>query len=292
MSLLFSIIVPTYDRPAALRDCLEALASQTTEVPFEVIVVDDGGSVDLSAVVGQFRTRLNLVMLTCVNGGPGRARNLGARRATGSRLIFLDDDCCPKPEWLERWMLAHQREPQAVIGGCTVNTLQTNPYASASQLLIDYLYDYYGSLRSPGRFFTSNNLGVPRSCFFQVGEFDAGFRQAAGEDREFCQRWSWSGRPLIYDPSIVVGHAHPLCFRRYLNQHFRYGKAARRCWKLRRQQMGGRFVIEPPAFYFKLLAYPVTRHGLSLRALKLTLLFMLAQGSNLLGYFREARSAP
>ena len=284
--MLFSVIVPTYNRPEGLEDCLDGLASLPTEVPFEVIVVDDGGRVDLSLLVERYQSRLQLILLSCVHGGPAQARNVGAHRASGSYLIFLDDDCRPEPEWLERWRLAHERNPGAVIGGRTVNTLRANPYASASQLLIDYLYEYYGTSGSSGRFFTSNNFGAPRRPFFQVGGFDTGFRCAAGEDREFCQRWSSSGWPLIYDPSIIVGHAHSLNLGGYLMQHFRYGKAARRYWKLRGQRMGEALVVEPLAFYLRLLAYPVARYGLCRWALKLSLLFLLAQAANLVGYVR------
>ena len=52
-----------------------------------------------------------------------------------------------------------------MIGGRTVNALPGNPYSTASQLLIDYLYSYYNADSGQARFFTSNNLAVAAERF-------------------------------------------------------------------------------------------------------------------------------
>ena len=44
MSLTFSVIIPTYERPAELSRCLAALCELSySREQFEVIVVNDGG---------------------------------------------------------------------------------------------------------------------------------------------------------------------------------------------------------------------------------------------------------
>ena len=65
------------------------------------------------------------------------------------------------------------------MGGRTVNALDENPYASATQLLVDYLSEW---TRASGRvaFFASNNLAVPTALFRARGGFDTGFPLAAG----------------------------------------------------------------------------------------------------------------
>ena len=66
-----SIVVPTYDRPAALRSCLESLAGlEYARERYEVIVVDDGGRSTLDPVVDLLRPRMNLELVTQARSGP------------------------------------------------------------------------------------------------------------------------------------------------------------------------------------------------------------------------------
>jgi glycosyltransferase involved in cell wall biosynthesis len=68
---LFSIIIPTYSRPAELANCLEALARQRLAADsFEVVVVDDGSPVPPNAVVRRFSDRLDISLLVANHGGP------------------------------------------------------------------------------------------------------------------------------------------------------------------------------------------------------------------------------
>src|SRR5262245_19683629 len=101
--LLVSVVIPTYNRPSQLTQCLEGLSALTyPHTGFEVIIVDDGSPTDLTTVIARFRDRLDLTLLRQPRGGPGAARNAGAAVARGGILAFLDDDCCPAKDWLLR----------------------------------------------------------------------------------------------------------------------------------------------------------------------------------------------
>lgn len=84
-----SVVIPTYLRDGMLKECLDSLATQTLPL-HEVIVVDDGGSGSAREVVAQFGPRFRYLWQP--NGGNQRARNFGARAATGEWIGFLDDD--------------------------------------------------------------------------------------------------------------------------------------------------------------------------------------------------------
>src|ERR1700692_4042424 len=100
-SIVFSVIVPTFNRPALLGGCISALALQNyPRHAYEVIVADDGGSYDLEALVRPFAGEMNVRFVRQKNRGPATARNLGAEAATGRFLAFTDDDCQPAPAWL------------------------------------------------------------------------------------------------------------------------------------------------------------------------------------------------
>lgn len=281
--LLLSVVVPTFKRPERLRSLLRAVTAQVGDVAYEVIVVDDGGG-GIQDVVAEFRERLPLVVLTQTNSGPGRARNLGAGEARGTRLVFIDDDCVPEPDWLEQISTAHREAPDAAIGGTTVNLLTENPFSSASQILVDFLYLYFQ--REEGRndsFLTTNNASVPRDGFWRSGGFDVGFERAAGEDREFFDRWRFQGREIVFRPAIVIGHSHWMELWSFAVQHFRYGEAARRFWLLKWDREGRR--KQPKTRFFReLLLYPLRRHGFGSQAVVLSLLLVLSQISNAAGY--------
>ena len=283
----FSIVIPTYNRPAQLAVCLQACAR--LEYPrdrFEVIAVDDGGTTQLEAVVAPFQGVFTLKLLRQENAGPAAARNRGASEARGEFLAFTDDDCSPAPKWLQALAAQFVASPDCAVGGQTLNALTHNPYSTASQLLISYLFSYYNAVPHAARFFPSNNLAFSTKQFRAIGGFDVTYPRAAAEDRELCDRWLHHGYRMIYDTEAVVYHAHDLMFRTFLRQHFHYGRGAFCFHEVRARRGQHRVKVEPPAFYFNMLCYPIVSAP-GVKAPLLTLLFVVTQIANALGFFWE-----
>lgn len=253
---------------------------------FEVIVSDDGSPTSLASVVAPFHDRLRLTLITHPKTGPAAARNRGAACAQGRYLAFLDDDCVPAPDWLSALASRFAQCPEYLIGGRVVNALPANPFATASQQLISYLCEYYGSRPAHAPFFTSNNMAVHAGRFREIGGFDVRFPRAAGEDRELCDRWNASGLRVRYLPEAVVYHSHALTLRRFCHQHFNYGRAALRFHQLRAQRDKRGLRPEPLAFYLRMLQYPFTQ-GAGARAWVHTALLCLSQAANAAGALRE-----
>lgn len=274
----FSIVVPTYRRPAILARCLEALAR--LDYPhdrFEAIVVDDGGG-----EIEPPPASMDFALLTQTHAGPATARNTGAARARGEFLAFTDDDCRPDPGWLRAMAARIAGAPDHAIGGRTLNALPDNPYSTATQLLLDYFSGWHAS-HGASAFFASNNLVVPAELFRARGGFDASFRRAAGEDREFCHRWGRSGGRFTYAAEAVVRHEHHLGLRSFWRQHFTYGRGALRFHRMVAAQ--GPPPRTPPSFYLGLVASPLTSRAR--RPLVLVMLLLLAQVATASGYWRE-----
>ena len=287
----FSIIVPTYRRPAQLAACLEAMTHLDYPANrFEVIVVDDGSDAPPEATMTTVRDRLDATLLIAPHRGPAAARNAGAARAKGDVLAFTDDDCAPTTIWLQAFADRLGPSRDCAVGGRTVNALSENLYSTASQLLIDYLYAYYNAETAQARFFTSNNLAVPADGFREVGGFDVTFPLPAAEDREFCDRWVNRGHRLVYAPDAVIRHAHSLTMRRFWRQHFDYGRGAFHFHQIRTVRSHHRMRVEPAAFYTGLLRHPLSRaprrHALALLALT-----VLSQIANATGFLAEKRAA-
>ncbi len=279
-----SIVVPTYRRPGRLRDCLESLSR--LEYPrdrFEVIVVDDGGGVPLAPVIDAFRDRLDLTMVAQPRSGPAGARNAGVARARGEVLVFTDDDCRPRPDWLRRLAARHSARPDEAVGGRTVNALPDNPYSAVAQLVIDVGYRQSNSGPDTARFFATNNLAVPAAGFREVGGFDPAFRTS--EDRDFCSRWVASGLRMSFEPDAVVEHAHPLALGSFSRLHFEYGRGAFRYHRGERQRANRRVAIEP-SYYAELARYPF-RHERGGRAAGVAGLLLVWHLANTAGFLFE-----
>ena len=282
-----SVVIPTYARACQLSVCLSMLAAQ--DYPrdrFEVLVVDDGSPTSPEAGVAAFRDQLRIRVLSQLHAGPAAARNYGAAHAKGAFLAFTDDDCAPAPGWLQSLATSFISFPDCALGGRTVNGLVDNPYSTASQLVVDYLYAHWNADPARATFFASNNFAIPVHCFQAVGGFDTSWTRAAGEDRDLCDRLISRGYRLIYAPDALVYHAHPLTWRTFWRQHFNYGRGAYRLHQLRARRDPGRIRVEPLAFYLRMLGYPLARTQGG-KAAVLAGLLAVAQAANAVGFFRE-----
>jgi GT2 family glycosyltransferase len=292
-----SVIVPTRNRQRELQRSLRALSAQTyPRDRFEVIVVDDGSDSSLALPIAPFHESLRVRLIEQKNAGPARARNTGAEQAAGALLAFTDDDCEPQPEWLTALNERFHQRPDDAIGGETVNGLPENVYSTASQLLVDYLYGYYARPTAQGvggepatrPFFTSNNFAVSAALFRRVGGFDESFPLAAGEDREFCDRWQECGYGLLRAPEAHIRHLHALSFATFWRQHVGYGRGAFHLRSARAKRGAPPVGIEPLSFYGRLLTYPL-RATRPPRAWLLMALLGVSQVANALGYALEMR---
>jgi glycosyltransferase involved in cell wall biosynthesis len=220
-----SVIVPTYERPGLLGECLTAIAAlDYPRDSLEVIVVDDGGNSPLQPVVDRFRDATAVTLLGQARAGPAAARNTGAAAAGGEFLAFVDDDVVLDRGWTRAILRQALANPGTAVGGRTISLLAANPYAATSERIIELAYEHYNSGPAGPRFFAANNMAVPTAGFRAIGGFNPRFR--VSEDRDFCDRWLESGRPLAYAPDAVAGHAPPLSLRSFLHQQFGYGRGA------------------------------------------------------------------
>ena len=247
-SPFISVVIATYSRPERLSTCLEAFSRLDYPADLlEIIVVDDGSPMSLQAAMASYSGKASLAMLRQSNAGAAAARNAGAKAAKGQYLAITDDDCLPASDWLRQFAKQLESLPDHALGGQIVNSLTTNACAAASQLLIDYLYDYYQG--KEGRFFASNNMIVPAKRFEAIGGFDSSFPGAAAEDRDFFRRWLTAGFQMAYCANAVIFHAHEMNFYGFLRQHFRYGRGAFHYHSLKSASNNCKIRLEPAKFY-------------------------------------------
>ena len=235
----FSVIITTFNRPAQLARCLASLARcEYPREKLEVIVVDDGGTVPLDEILEKSRKDMKVRLIEQPNGGPANGRNRGAAAARNDFLAFIDDDCEPSFGWLAVLGRRLEQSAECLVGGRCVNGLTENPYSTASQIIVEMVYEYYNADREHPRFFTTNNLAVRTDLFWLCNGFDESFRTS--EDREFCNRWQHRGFPMVYAPEAVVEHRHVLTFATFWHQHLNYGRGAAQFQRICAARKSGR----------------------------------------------------
>lgn len=95
-----SLIIPVYNRPNEVEELLDSLTRQS-ETNFEVVIVEDGSKETCQHVAEAFKDRLDVSYCYIPNGGPGNARNYGAKQSKGDYLIVLDSDCILPPDYIK-----------------------------------------------------------------------------------------------------------------------------------------------------------------------------------------------
>jgi GT2 family glycosyltransferase len=285
--LLFSIIIPTYNRPTEIASCLESITSLNyPREKFEVMVVDDGSTLRIDAVIDRFADQLNIALIHKLNNGPASARNKGAEMASGKFLAFTDDDCKPDPNWLVELQDCLSKNSDCLVGGKTLNLLTHNLYSTASQMICELSYNHYNVNHDRANFFCTNNMVVPRMKFLEIGGFDESFKTA--EDRDLCKRWKNYGFSMIYCPKAIIYHAHELTFFTFLRQHFNYGRGSYEFYN-KKSLHGPGYFRDLLKFNFNprnLFLYPLSKnHGL--RGAYLIFLMIIWQLVNGFGFLFE-----
>ena len=113
--MLFSIVIPTYNRVELLKRTLDSVWRQRF-TDYETIVVDDGSIDSTLAHLQGLGSKLRVLRQS--NRGPGAARNFGAAEARGDYVAFLDSDDIWFPWTLEVFARAarEHRSPNILAG--------------------------------------------------------------------------------------------------------------------------------------------------------------------------------
>jgi len=206
-----SMVIPTHNRGAMLRQMLEEIAKQTYPAQLlQVLVVADDCVDGTVEMLSQYRAPFTLHVLEQPSGGAARARNAGAARATGSLLLFLDDDIKPTPGLVEAHVRAHQAERgRIVIGYCP-------PVISGSASFFGITLrsswnDMFHEMRQSGHRFTyrdllSGNFSLATELFTCVGGFDSAFNTTARDDYELGARLISRGASFVFAADALGYH--------------------------------------------------------------------------------------
>lgn len=215
--------MPTYRRSAVLMRCLESVQQQTL-ADFEVLVVDNSPSADLRTTIEAFNAGAERPARYVAEPRLGlhNARHAGARAASGSVLVFTDDDAVFDPDWLAAYARAFEAHPEMTAAGGRVLPawdapppawlrvlMQADPSLFPPLSLMDLSPEF--RLSRDGIFF-GVNMAIRRQALLETGGFNPEIfgERWLGDGETGLNRKLWARGDLIgYLPDAIVHHRVP-----------------------------------------------------------------------------------
>lgn len=181
MNIYISVIVPVYNMEKYISECLNSILNQTLK-EIEVICIDDGSTDGTLEILEQYADNDSRVRLHRGDRlGPGLARNIGIKLATGEYVCMMDaDDYYPDEFVLEELLCGAIKNDVYICGG---NILNAYPDGSVKEDYNDFIK--YGILDSQSfprlfgqtrfiyerKFIVDNNIFYPASRMFEDPPF-------------------------------------------------------------------------------------------------------------------------
>ena len=211
-----SVIIPVYRGGQEFRRCLESV-NAFGKLAREIIVVIDGEDAASAETARAFGVR---VIQMSANAGPAKARNVGARAASGEILYFLDADVALGFQTLNQIQIAFEdRTLDALIGSYDDAPGAPNFLSQYKNLLHHYTHQH---ARQRATTFWGACGAIRRSVFEAVGGFDERYRTPSIEDIELGYRLSHQGYRIELHKQIQVKHLKRWGIRSLLKADFFY----------------------------------------------------------------------
>lgn len=220
--ILFSIIVPVYNRIDEVRYLLESLTTQTDK-HFEIILVEDGSSEPCKEIAEEYSKSLNLQYHFKSNEGRSIARNYGIDRANGDYFIFVDSDCVLPADYIAELRKALTHNYSDCFGGPDA----AHDSFSDIQKAINYSMTSFlttGGIRGgkiqlekfvPRTF----NMGFSKEVYAKVG----GFREMFSEDIDMSTRIRLADFAINLFRNVKVFHKRRVDLKKFWRQVHVFG---------------------------------------------------------------------
>lgn len=197
---MISVVIPAYNEEKNIANCLNALVSQTTKKPFEVIVVDNNSTDKTAQIIKGFHHQLHLMLIHEKRKGRGAARYAGFKIANGDIILSTDADTIVPANWVET-MANYFNNPSvvAVTGVCKYDDCSriTNALTSLMQPITMRLYNLF-----IGHYWLSGfNFAIRKSVYERAGGFNPELNGM--EDIDLSFRVSRMGE-IMYVPHLPV----------------------------------------------------------------------------------------
>lgn len=222
----FSFIIPVFNRPSEVDDLLLSLTKQLGETAFEVVIVEDGSTLDCKLICEKYSEQLDISYFFKANSGPGSSRNFGMQKAKGNYYIILDSDCILPPEYMSAVSNFLNKNFVDCFGGPDAARADFSDIQKAINFTMTSFLTtggIRGGSEAIGKFQPrSFNMGLSKKAF----EATKGFGTIhPGEDPDLTLRLWKQGFETKLIPSAFVYHKRRIDWNKFYNQVYKFGKA-------------------------------------------------------------------
>jgi GT2 family glycosyltransferase len=209
---MFSIIIPTFNKLDLTKKCLDAISSNS-KGDFEVIVVDNASSDGTPDYLKKEKRIIST--LNKKNLGFSKGNNIGAKKAKGETLVFLNNDTEVQKGWLESIEKVFEKEKNVGAVGVKLlfpdGLIQHAGVTFSEDHVPRHIYyrekadDPKVNKQREFKAVTAACIAIPKKVFEEVGGFDESFVNGL-EDVDLCLRIKEKGYRILYTPESVVLH--------------------------------------------------------------------------------------
>ncbi len=194
-----SVIIPVHNGGLNFRRCLESVIA-VNPAPDEIIVVADGDTDGSWIVATELGAR---VFRLPTRSGPARARNLGAREASGDVLFFIDPEVTVPQDAVAKITeaFASDSDVVAVFGSYDDTPAASNFFSQYKNLFHHYTHQH---AREEAGTFWSVCGAIRKRILVEVGGFDERYREPSVEDIELGYRLKKAGYKIRLCKTLQV----------------------------------------------------------------------------------------
>lgn len=210
-----SIVIPVHNKFELTYNCIGAIHDALTRVSFEIIVVDDSSSDETLMSSLMFLGGCHTVR-TPKNEGFIGACNLGASRASGEYLIFLNNDTIVNDGWLDALCETLERDPGIGIVGSRLLFADGVLQEAGGVIWRDGSAWNWGrgqdkshptySFMKDADYVSGAALMIRKKLFEELGGFDEFYSPAYYEDTDLCFRVRAAGYRVVVQPKSTIIH--------------------------------------------------------------------------------------
>jgi glycosyltransferase involved in cell wall biosynthesis len=230
--MLFSIIIPVYNRPDEVEELLLSLTNQTDK-EFEIIIVEDGSILRCENICAKYSEKLDINYFYKENTGPSDSRNFGAKQAQGEYLLILDSDCIIPENYIRNIRSELATNPCDAFGGADEAHESFSDMQKAVNYAMTSIYTT-GGIRGGKKDALekfhprSFNMGIRAKVYKDLGGFSD---LRYGEDIDFSIRIFKAGYSVRLFPNAFVYHKRRTNIKKFFQQVFHSGEARIVLWE-------------------------------------------------------------
>lgn len=219
---LVSMVILTWNQLECTEECLASI-HRHTDVPHEIIVVDNGSSDGTVEWLRDYQRSNPLVRLVVnvENRGFAAGCNQGIRMARGAYILLLNNDVVVTPKWLSGMLDCFVNHPETgIVGPMTNNISGPQKVADASYNGIEDLDTFASLFRDRFRHRRIHMRRIVGFCMLlrreligQIGYLDERFGSGNFEDDDFCLRAELEGYRNLVAGDVFIHHVGSASFR-------------------------------------------------------------------------------